>query len=340
MADVNPAPAAEETVQKVSLNDLQTPTPIQPVTDGPAPLVDQPPVTPAGTEPTPPVTPEPEPEPPAPTEEELTAAADDVAAQLEFFEEVNRVRGVELKVEYGDIPPNSVEGIAIRERAIEADAVRRAEANLAAADPRGAAYLLHRRQGGTDEEFFGRKSLSLPSYELFTDNVDLQKLVYKNDLVNRGLSSENADALVDMAVKNNTILAEADKSYKAQEETDRRELARLAAAAEQEQQAWKNRVKEIDNVLSSTLTSKELKVVIPDSEQKDFDNFVRNMIQTDGQDFYIAQTIDPKTMATIIESLYIQFKKGDLSAVITRAANSLNVKRNQIPERTDYQPRN
>jgi hypothetical protein len=154
--------------------------------------------------------------------------------------------------------------------------------------------------------------------------------VYKNDLVRKGLSSEKADALVELAVKGNNLLDEADAAYRAQSEEDAKELARLAKVAEDEAKQWRTQVDTMDSMLNETIRKKDLKVIIPDTEQKDFNQFVRSMVQHDGEAFYIAQKIDPGTLQQVIESLYVQFKKGDLGAIITRKANSLNVKRNQI----------
>lgn len=258
------------------------------------------------------------------------ADEDDINAQLEFFNEVNRMRGIDIKVEYGDVMPNSAEGIALRDRAVAEDALARYEQELAQRDPRAAAYMLHRLNGGTDEEFFSRKTLSLPDYDLFRDNVDLQKQVYRNDLINKGLDATKADALVELAIKDNTLLTEADAAYRRQNEEDARELDRLAKAAADEAKAWQQQVNSMDTLLNTTIKSKDLKVIIPDAEQKEFNNYVRDLIQHDGRDFYVAQKLDPAQMATIIEALYVQFKKGDLSAIIARKANTLTVKRNQI----------
>lgn len=333
MSQPAPAPAPQVLPEgKISLNEPKpapAPAPVPAPAPEPAP---EPAPQPDPNNPQPEPQPEPEPEPqPEPGDDPNDIADDDdINAQLEFFEEVNRIRGIDVKVEYGDIKPNSAEGIALRDRAIEEAALARYEQELAQRDPRAAAYMLHRMNGGSDEEFFSRKSLSLPDYDVFRDSVDLQKQVYRNDLINKGLDASKAEALVELAVKDNTLLSEADAAYRRQSDADARELDRLAKAAADEAKAWQTQVNNMDTMLNTTIKSKDLKVIIPDAEQKEFNNYVRDLIQHDGKDFYVAQKLDPAQMATIIEALYVQFKKGDLSAIIARKANTLTVKRNQI----------
>lgn len=298
----------------------------------------------AGTEPTPPVEPPAEPDPPAepgdpnePAEPgepqepvEPLVSDEDIQGQLEFFEEVNKVRGVDIKVEYGDIVPSSVEGIAIRERAIEEHAVRSFQQELAEKDPRGAAYLLHRMRGGSDEEFFATPTFVLPDYELFKEDVNLHRQIYKQSLLAKGLGDNQAQALVELAEKSNNLFSEADKAYSVQQESDRNALARLTQKADEEAKQYNNKVAEMDKLLVDTVKAPDLKVVIPDTERAAFSTFMRTFVQSDGENFYIAQKIEPASIRQVTEALYIQFKKGDLSSVIARQANSLNVRKQQI----------
>jgi hypothetical protein len=263
-------------------------------------------------------------------EEQIIVSQEDIQADLDFFAEVNRLRGEQFDVDYGDVVPSSLEGMAIRDRAIEAHSYQKWNAELKQRDPRGAAYLLHRMQGGNDEDFFARKTLVLPDYELFKEDVNLQKQIYKSGLLRKGLSDVKAEALVKMAVDGNSLFQEADGEYQAQTEEDQRELARLTQMATQEAAAYQQKIDGLDQMLDQTFKASDLKVIIPDSEQAAYAKFVRDLIQTDGKNFFIAQPLEPSTVKAITESLYIQFKKGDLSSIIARQAGTAVAKRNQI----------
>lgn len=358
MADTNTAPPAQTIPEgKVSLKDIPVESnkfvpPVKPQslqeidqTTPPAdtpPPADQPPAdtppppvaivdAPAGTQaPAAPAPAAPEGDATTDDDDQGIASSDDIAAQLEFFAEVNRLRGEDIQVDYGDLIPSSVEGMAHRDRAVEARGMDKYEADLKARDPRGAAYLLHRMAGGNDEDFFARKTLVLPDYEMFKEDVNLHRQIYKSGLMRKGLSESNADALVEIAVKSNSLFAEADQEYRNQQQEDQQELARLAQLAQKEAADYQTKIDAFDNMLNTTLSASDLNVVIPDAEQKNFNRFVKEMVQTDGKNFFIAQILEPSTVRAITESLYIQFKKGDLSSVITRKANSLVTKRNQI----------
>jgi len=333
-----------EEVKKISMADLDQPEriPFQPVEGAPKDLNEEAQKQKADDEtgktddkPTPAATTETKAEETKPEGEEEEDKVDAAPAgtetdedPLEFFKEVDRVRGMSVAVEYGDVSPNSLEGIVLRERAIEQQAIQRYQADLTQTMPRVAAYQLHIQRGGTDEEFFGRKNLALPEYEMFKNDVGLQKQIYKNDLLRKGLGEDEVEALIGIAEKSNKLAAEADKAYKAQEQRDKDELARLTQLAEEDTRNYQQKVAELGTLLDTAIKSPAMNVVIPDSEQKGFRDFVNEMLQTDGKEFYLAQPLKKETIDAVMAAMYLQFKKGDLSKIVERKARTLNVAKN------------
>lgn len=295
---------------------------------GQEPTTEEPP---AGTTP-------PEGEPPVteddPTPEE-PLTPEEVQAQLEFFEMVNKVRGTDIKVDYGDVSPSSVEGIAMRERAVEQAALERYVAEQAAADPRVEAYRLHRQAGGTDDEFFAHKSFALPDYAVFKEDISLQKKVYTQSLLDSGIDAEMADELVKLAETKGILEAKADAAYKLREDADKKELARLALKMETEAKDYQRKVAEVHTLLDTATSGAELGFIIPDTDKKNFDQFVKGLLHVnEGGEFFIAQPVSKDNVKTLMASLFLAYKKGDLSQVIQRKAQSAVVQRNRLTLQT------
>ena len=217
-----------------------------------------------------------------------------------------------------------------RERAIEQRAYRAFEDNLKARDPRGVAYVMHRAAGGTDEEFFTRKSSVLPDIDTFRESLSLKKQVYREDLTSKGLSDAHAEILIKNAEDNGTLDAEAEAAYTRRLDTDKLEMERLQTQAMNEQKVYMQKVKDTDTALNNAVNSTALGLVIPDKEKSSFLAYIKEHVQSDGEKFFVAQEIHRDSIERLTEALYLQFKKGDLSSIIQRKANSLNVKRNQL----------
>jgi hypothetical protein len=257
--------------------------------------------------------------------------ADDNTEDGFSFADVDKLRGVELKVEYPEgMDPLSPEGVYHREKAVEQYAVEQFEEHLRKTDPRGYAYLLHRQAGGSDEDFFAQKSFSLPEYESFKDDKDQQIKLYKQSLISKGLDESIAQMAVDQAIKDNKLFQLADAEYKGAQAKYQKELADLEKANKAAEEAYQNKVNSVNAQLSSSIVEgKGLNLIIPDTDKTPFLNFVRERVRYDqstGQ-FALVQTLDAEKVGRQLEALYYQYKNGDLKALIQREAQTQNRKR-------------
>jgi hypothetical protein len=318
---------------KISIKDLGVdPKPTVTVPEIIPTLTPNPDPTP---QPTPtPETPTPETPTPEPTPEPTPAepiSQEDIDAQLEFFAEVNRAQGFDdLQVEYGDVAPSSLEGIVMRDKAIRERAYKDYEQAIVDKDPRVKAYMLHRALGKPDDEFFSARPIVLPDYEQFKTDVNLQKQVYKQDLIAMGLSEAKAEALVKASENSGELFNDAEASYKKREDFDKKELARLDKLAKDEELAYQRKVAEVNSNIQSAVSSKDLRVIIPEKEQPAFMQYLNSMLQTDGENFFLTQDISKEIDSKLIEALFIHFKKGDLDGIVQRRADTANARRLQL----------
>lgn len=256
---------------------------------------------------------------------------DDEITPEQFWADVDKLRGKELKVEYPEgVDPLSPEGVHIREKAVAAEAVTLFEQNLQKTDPRGYAYLLHRQRGGDDDSFFSQKSISLPAYETFTADADMQMRVYKTSLLSKGLSEEIAQMVVDKAVKDNKLFAEADAAYKKLQQDDEKVMQAVQKQTEQAQQEYDAVVKSSDKKLSEfVIENKNLNFIIPETDKVPFMNFIRERMEYDAQtkEILLVERFSGDSLNRKIESLFFLYKNGNLKDLIQRAAETQNVRR-------------
>ena len=254
---------------------------------------------------------------------------------LQFWDDVDKLHGEALDIKWEDhkdpegnpIDPLSPEGVLIRDKAIEARAVAKFEQHLAGNDARAYAYMLHRQSGGTDEDFFSAKTITLPEYTEFSNSVDLQQKLYREDLVRKGVSEKQAQFLVDQAVKDKEIFELADKAYKAQEKEEANKLIQIQTKLEADEKEFQNSVKALTTMLSAEInTSATMKFLVPEAKKTEFYQYVSSRVQESAGKFLIVQEIEKNSLPRLLEGLYLQFVNGNLKDVVERQAKTSNVR--------------
>jgi hydroxypyruvate isomerase len=70
-----------------------------------------------------------------------------------------------------------------------------------------------------------------------------------------------------------------------------------------------------------------MKIVIPEAKKAEFDTYVRDHLQNDGQQFFVVHPIDQKNLPRLLDAMYFQFVNGNLSDLVQRNAQTQNVNR-------------
>lgn len=262
---------------------------------------------------------------------EEEAEEEDAQDPEAFWADVDKLRGRKLEVKYPDgVDPLSPEGVHIREKAVAEEAVVMFERSLQQKDPRSYAYMLHRQRGGTDETFFSEKSFSLPSYETFSNDADLQMSVYKNSLISKGLSEEVAQMAVDQAVKNGKLFAESDIAYKKLVEADQKVLQSTQQLAQQAEREYQQVVEKSTRQLTQFIDEgKGMNFIIPDTDKLPFKAFVQERMEYDAntKEILLVERFGGDDAARKLEALFLLYKKGDLKGLIKREAQTQNTRR-------------
>jgi hypothetical protein len=248
---------------------------------------------------------------------------DDDQAQL-FWSKVNELRGVPLEVEYPEgVDPLSPEGVLLRDKQVAAEAIQQWESYLQSKDARAYAYMLHRQNGGSDEDFLSEKTSILPSYTEFRENADLQMQVYKSELIHKGLDEETAQIVVDKALKDNKLFESADTAYKQREERDRKALQTIQDHVEQSNKEFQQVVTDTTSKITNVIMKGDgLNLVIPEADKTRFLNFVQERLEYDeeNKEIILVERLAGNELPRKLEALYLLYRKGDLNSLIRREA--------------------
>lgn len=269
--------------------------------------------------------------PPDPNAEPNPDATDDqsngqnnVDAVKAFWDTVNKITGEEVEVDFGDVDPISPEGVALREKAIRDQTATQFEKYLQEKDPRGYAYLIHRENGGSDEDFFNanRNDLVLPTDEELEKSVDAQTKVIKSDLKDKSLPDDIIELTIKHYIQNNLLLEKSKESLgniKAGQEAYLESIKQKANLAEQE---FNNKSNLLVNTIKNVI-EKEVGFVVPETKKQEVLNYIQERIRYDEGKFYIVNEVNDSSLKTLLESQVFNYFQGDLKKIVTRQAKTI-----------------
>jgi hypothetical protein len=260
-----------------------------------------------------------------------TPATDDPNPDYEldtedFFAQVEQITGEPVQVEYGDTDPLSPEGVAIREKAVREDATKKFEDYLKTSDPRAYAYFLHRESGGSDDDFFAERTFVLPDENTFNGSIDLQTNVLKQDLIDKGVPADVADATIAKYIKDNVLTEKATVAYNSKKQAQANQMKALEEAQRDEQAQFQAAVNGITTTIGKNITEGNLNFIIADAKKAQFNEFIKQNLRFDNGKFYVVNEIG-ENLKEVLESQYFQFVKGDLKALVQKEAKTQTVQR-------------
>jgi hypothetical protein len=264
------------------------------------------------------------------TNDSGTDNQDNNEPQESFWEVTEKITGRPVQVEYPEgIEPDTPEGAAVREEAVRYQAYGDFEADLRQRDPRGFAYLVHRQNGGTDEEFFGTGHVAtLPTQEQFDNSMDVKIAVYRQHLAASDLDDDSIEALVQKAIKENKIDDKAKSSYEKLLAERDRHLADIEATNNTQRESFNRAVDGVYQRLGKGIAS-DVSIIIPETEREAFREHIMGQLEYDraSNSFRLVQVLDTENLKPQLEAMFYQFKKGDLSKIIQKKSETVAAQR-------------
>lgn len=260
----------------------------------------------------------------------------------EFFKDVNALRGDELDVDYGDVDPLTPEGIVLRDKAVEANAIEQFEAHLEATYPKAYAFLLHQVSGKPEEEFFGQAADLdvLPTAEQVEASVEVQKQIVIKDLLDKGNSEKHANLIIKQAIEDSELEEMAKDSLKNQSERQAAKLEAIKAENDKITNEKTQAITEMATFVDGVVNSGKIgNITIPEKERAEFAKVFKESVRYYNGTFQLVTNLSNDNLQEMFAKEYFAYKKGNLGTIVQAAAKTENVKRlkRTIPKTTTPQ---
>lgn len=252
---------------------------------------------------------------------------------LEFFEEVDKITGQTVDVDYQDTDPASPQGVALREKAIREQVLDSFLTEIEEKFPVAFKALNHAYAGGDIADLFKQTtSRDYTKVTLGDDDEATAREILREYYRSRGVKNE--------AKINKMVEADEDSEggLVTEAKTALQELAEDQAAARdtvlEEQRRTAEEGKKRDQVLVTALDDvierRQLSTFrIPDQvEAQQFRKYVlQNIRKKEDGKYELAMTLDPVNLEKQLQYQYFQFKGGDLGKIIRQKAAAQNAQK-------------
>lgn len=250
-----------------------------------------------------------------------------------FFEEVEKLSGTGVEVDYGDINPLSPQGVVLRDKAIKQQALDSFLEEIENKFPQAFKALQHAYHGGDIAELFTQTTgRDYTKIELKEGDDALAKDILKEYYKSRGVKSEarinkmieaDEDSENGLVKEAQTALAELKEE---QEQSTAKVLEQQKQKAAERQKKDQILVSAVDEVLE---TKKLGSFRIQDrQEAADFKKYILSSIRrTNDGNYELATPVMANELEKQLQYFYFQFKKGDLSKIIQQKAATENAKK-------------
>jgi hypothetical protein len=250
---------------------------------------------------------------------EATEEEEEEPTGQQFWEEVAKITGNEVDVDYGEIDPISPQGAALREQAVAERAVETFLSRLEDEYPAVYQALSYAHAGGDVRELYQAEK-DYTKIQIADGDEEHAKAFLIEYYQKKGFNESRAKRMVSADVESEEGVvgtakaALAETVQEQQQEQQEKILAQQAAAKQQREQDTK-----FLNGITSLLNQGQIGTFkIPSKEEAgQFMQHVRSLLQRDGEGGYMmVQRVDPAQLEQLLQAEYFRFKKGDLSKLI------------------------
>lgn len=262
-----------------------------------------------------------------------TEEGEDSQDSAAFFEEVEKLTGVELEVDYGTVDPLSPQGVALREKALQEKTRDSFLEELEENFPQAYKALVHAYNGGDITNLFTQVTGRDYSRVEIKDGDDaLAKEILKEYYKSKGVKSDaRITTLLESAEESEGgLLSEAKSALdelKQDQESQRNKIVEEQAKVAQEQ---KRRDEVFVASLDEVLNTRSLGTfkISDKAEAAEFRKFVLGSV-TRGNDgkYNIVTPVESGNIEKILQYQFFRFKKGDLGKIIQQAAETSNTRK-------------
>lgn len=265
--------------------------------------------------------------------EEKEEPNDEIADAEAFIEEVEKLTGIELDLDYGDTDPLSPQGVALREAAVKEHTLDSFLQEIEEKFPQVFRALKHANNGGDVAELFAQSTArDYSKVAIGDEDSDLAKEILKEYYKSKGVKNE---AKIAKMIETDEDSAEGlvKEAKAALEELKAEQNEKSNAIAQvQERKAAEDRKRDqiLVTALDEVIDTRDLGgfKIADKAEAQQFRDYVVSNIRKVGEGKYELSTpLDSAGMAKALQYQYFQFKKGDLTKIIRQKVESEGAKK-------------
>lgn len=266
------------------------------------------------------------------TEEEETEEEEPADAEA-FFQEVEKLTGMELDVDYGETDPLSPQGVALREAAVKEVVLDTFLQEIEEKFPKIFMALKHANNGGDPAELFAQATARDYTKVVIGDtDENLSKEILREYYKFRGVKDEARLAKLIETDEDSAagIVKEAKAALEELKADQSEKNINVLQAQEKKAAEGRRRDTIMITALDEAIDTRDLGgfKIADKAEAAQFKDFVVQNMRKVGEGRYELSTpIDANNLQKALQYQYFQFKKGDLSKIIRQKVETEGAKK-------------
>lgn len=247
-----------------------------------------------------------------------------------IWDEVAKINGINLDVDFGDVDPESAEGIAIRDQVLVDHTVDNYLEYLKNNFPESYRLLEHESNGGDIKELFNARATDYNKINLKQDDVDLQKQILTDFYKAKGFDDKRIVRMIEADEDSpEGLFAAAKEALVTQQTAQKQKEEQIVLATQQQQKAKAARDQQVRDIVQEITNSGQIgNFQLAPKDKQAFYDFALNNVFSDGKDGYqVVLPINDKTLVPVLQQLLFTYKNGDLSEFVKREAATANVRK-------------
>jgi hypothetical protein len=247
-----------------------------------------------------------------------------------FWDDVDKLRGEALDVDFGDVDPSTPEGALIYEKAVRMDEIAKFEQHLATTNPRAYAFMTHILDGGKEEDFFkiAGEPGTLPTEAELQNSVDIQKDILTQEYKSKGLGDKVIAATIKALVTDDELEEAATEALKNRVKAQEEGVKAIQENAKQEAALREGQIKEMNDYIGQVVnTGKIGNIIIPEKDRTAFAKEFASSIRIENGQFVSVTPVTQETAEQVFKEKFFSFKKGNIADLVEKAAATANTKR-------------
>jgi len=255
---------------------------------------------------------------------------DENAPKETIWDDVAKINGINLDVDFGDTDPESAEGIALRDQVLVDHTIDNYLEYLKNNFPESYRLLEHESNGGDIKELFNARATDYNKIQLKADDVDMQKQILTEFYKAKGFDDKRIVRMIE-ADEDSTegLFAAAKEALVAQQAFQKQKEDQIMLTTQQQQQAKAARDEQVRSIVKDITNSGQIgNFQLAPKDRQAFYDFALNNVFSDGKDGYqVVLPINDKTLVPVLQQLLFTYKNGDLSEFVKRQAATESVRK-------------